>query len=102
MSDRGGSFLVGFVVGAAVGALATLLLTPYSGEEIRDQIKEKGIELKTQATQVAEEARSQAQQVQDRGRIVLSENVRRAQEAVQAAQAKLEKAGAEPTEAAPA
>lgn len=105
MSDRGGLFFVGFVVGALAGAAAALLLTPYSGEEMRDQIMEKGIQLKDEAeqraAQMAEDARSQAQQLQDRGRIVLSDNVKKAQQAVQAAQAKLEKPEAGPTEALP-
>jgi gas vesicle protein len=113
MNDRG-LFVVGFFLGALAGAAAALLMTPYSGEEMRGQLKEKGIELKdeaervaadakAQATQVAEDARVQAQQLQDRGRIVLSDNVKKAQEAVQAAQTKLSKSDsgpAEPTEAA--
>jgi gas vesicle protein len=90
MSDRG-LFVVGFFVGALAGAAAALLLTPYSGEEIRDQMKEKGIELKSEAERRAADAKLQAEQLQEKGRIVLSDNVKKAQEAVQTAQAKLGK-----------
>ena len=91
MSDRGGLFVVGFALGALAGAAAALLMTPYSGEEMRGQLKEKGIELKTGAESVAADAKMQAAQLQEKGRIVLSDNVKKAQEAVQSAQTKLSK-----------
>jgi gas vesicle protein len=98
MSDRGGLFVVGFALGALAGAAAALLLTPYSGEEMRGQLKEKGIELKTGAEQLAADAKTEAGQLQEKGRIVLSDNVKKAQEAVQLAQAKLGKAESVPAE----
>ncbi len=76
-------FLLGIILGAAVGALTALLLTPCSGEELRRQLGERGAELG-----------GQLEQLTDRGRIVLQENVRKAQEAVQEAQAKLSKSAA--------
>jgi len=97
MSDRG-LFVVGLFVGALAGAAATLLLTPYSGEEVRGQLKEKGIELKTEAERLATDAKSQAQELQEKGRIVLSDNVKKAQDAVQVAQDKLAKPGDSPAE----
>jgi gas vesicle protein len=98
MSDRGGLFVVGFALGALAGAAAALLLTPYSGEEMRGQMKEKGIELKTGAERLATDARTEAEQLQEKGRIVLSDNVKKAQEAVQSAQAKLAKPESAPVE----
>lgn len=71
-------FLLGVVLGAAVGGLTALLLTPYSGDELRRQIGERSGELSGQFEQLSE-----------RGRIVLQENVKKAQEAVQEAQARL-------------
>jgi gas vesicle protein len=97
MSDRS-LFAVGFVLGAVAGAAAALMLTPYSGDEMRDQLKEKGIELKTEAERLATDAKTQAQELQEKGRIVVSDNVKKAQEAVQVAQEKLGKPGAEPEE----
>lgn len=76
-------FLLGIVLGAAVGALTSLLLTPYSGEELRKQIGDKG-----------QEFGSQIEQYSDRGRIVIQENVKKAQGAVQEAQAKIGKPAA--------
>lgn len=105
MSDNGGAFVFGFLVGAAAGAAAVLLLTPYSGEELRQQIGAKGVDLKGQVGQVAEDARSrmgqvtgnlqgQVTEVTERGRIVIADNVRKAQQAVQDAQTKLSKSAA--------
>lgn len=99
MSDKGGGeFVVGFLVGALAGAAAALLFTPASGDELRKQIEEKGIELKDQATRLAEEARVQAReqvsQARERGRIVLAENVKKMQEIVQETQEKLGKTDA--------
>jgi gas vesicle protein len=34
-------FLAGSICGAAVGAIAALLLAPYSGEELRDRAKDQ-------------------------------------------------------------
>ena len=76
-------FLLGIVLGAAVGGLTALLLTPYSGEQLRKQIGEKG-----------QEFGGQMEQYSDRGRIVIQENVKKAQEAVQEAQAKISKPAA--------
>jgi gas vesicle protein len=76
-------FLLGIVIGAAVGGLTALLLTPYSGDDFRRQIGERSSELG-----------GQFEQLSDRGRIVLQENVRKAQEAVHEAQTKLNKAAA--------
>jgi gas vesicle protein len=73
-------FLLGILLGAAVGGLTALLLTPYSGDEMRKQIGEKGSDFG-----------GQFEHLTDRGRIVLQENVQRAQTAVQEAQTKLGK-----------
>lgn len=90
MSDRGGGeFFFGFLIGALAGAAAALLMAPSSGEEVRRQLGERASTLKTQAEKLAEEVRSQTEHLEERGRIVLSEKVKQAQEAVQAAQARL-------------
>jgi gas vesicle protein len=97
MGDRS-LFGVGFVLGALAGAAAALMLTPYSGDEMRGQLKEKGIELKGEAERLSADAKSQAEQLGEKGRIVLSDNVKKAQEAVQVAQDKLAKPAPAPTE----
>lgn len=101
MSDNaGGSFFLGFLVGVMAGAAAALLLTPQSGEELRRRLEEKGVELKDEANRLAEDARMQAQRltdeakgqveyVQERGRIVVSDNVRKAQHTVEDLQSRM-------------
>ena len=99
----GAGFVIGFFLGALAGAVAALLMAPESGEELRADIREKGVELQGQATQLAEQTRAQVEEAQERGRIVLAENVKKAQQAVQQAQAKLgTPQEAEPTAEMPA
>jgi gas vesicle protein len=52
-------FLAGLVVGAIVGGIAAALLAPQSGSETRDQVIERGLELKNRA----EDAVQRAQQI---------------------------------------
>ena len=89
MSAKGGGFIIGLALGALVGAAAALLLAPESGEDLRKDITEKGDELKSKAQQ-------QVDALQEQGRIVLSENVKKAQQVVQEAQVKLSKPVAAP------
>jgi gas vesicle protein len=59
-----GDFLAGFVIGALVGAAATLLLAPQSGEQTRSLIREKGVELGQRADDLSVEARRRAEELQ--------------------------------------
>lgn len=117
--NEDGGFVLGFLLGALAGAAAALLLAPTPGEETRRQLQEKAVGLKSQAEQIAldakhqaedaaREARLQAQHlagqtrdqveyVQERGRIVLADNVKKAQQAVQEVQDKIAQAGEGPS-----
>ncbi len=81
MSDTNhtGAFFAGFVIGGLVGAAATLLMTPQSGEQARLQIRDRGIELKTQFSDLAADARGQAEklasQIQERGKVIIEEQL---------------------------
>lgn len=44
------SVLIGLLVGGLTGAAAMLLLAPQSGQQTRNQIREKGIQLRDQTT----------------------------------------------------
>lgn len=81
-----GSFFLGFLIGAIAGAAAALLLTPQSGEEMRRTIGQKSVDLKDeasrQAQRLATDAKGQMEYVQEKGRVVISDNVRKAQDIV--------------------
>ncbi len=91
--SQGWEFFTGFLLGAVVGAAAALLLAPQSGEETREVIRERGIELQGRMGQTTEDARRRAEDVaaqareraataQERSRTVLDEQKSRLQEAI--------------------
>lgn len=51
-----GAFLAGFLMGGFVGAITVFLTTPQSGEETREQIRAKSVELRDTAEQTVEDA----------------------------------------------
>jgi gas vesicle protein len=61
--DEIGTFAIGFLVGGLTAAVVALLFAPQSGEETRELIKEKTIELRDQAQQTAEEAMARAEAI---------------------------------------
>ena len=82
------SFLAGILVGGLAGATTMLLLAPQSGQKTRDQIQNKGIELRDQATesvedvmtqvrrtaqQITGDVREKAEELQQRGQDMFSE-----------------------------
>jgi gas vesicle protein len=50
------AFFAGLVAGAIVGGVAAALLAPRSGPETREQIVDRGLELKSRADDVVERA----------------------------------------------
>lgn len=44
--SKGKYMLIGFVVGGTISAAAALLTAPASGREVRNRVKEQGVELK--------------------------------------------------------
>lgn len=62
MSDRetGGSFAIGFIIGAVVGVAIGFLYAPKAGKETRALLKEKAGEIKEKAGEVAEKAKEAA------------------------------------------
>ena len=63
MSDNSsdfGAFLTGFLIGGLAGAAMSLLMAPQSGEETREQIVSRGIELRDRADDELRTFRSRA------------------------------------------
>lgn len=78
-----GGFVSGFLLGGLVGAGVALLLTPRSGEEARDTLRDRGIELKVKAEEVAAKARVEADELLSLGKTVLEDQKSRIREAVE-------------------
>jgi gas vesicle protein len=53
-------FLLGLISGAIVGAIAAAFLIPQSGPETREQVTERGIELKSRAEDTVRRAQDVA------------------------------------------
>jgi gas vesicle protein len=80
-------FLTGLVVGCATGLVLGILLAPQSGEETRDLLREKGIELRSRAEDLSEEGRARLQEAIDEGK---SAAVKKKEELTQALEAEQE------------
>ncbi|NDJ33185.1 MAG: YtxH domain-containing protein [Chloroflexi bacterium] len=61
-SNDFGAFLTGFVVGGLIGAAVALLTAPQSGEETREQIVTRGIELRDRAEDEVQRFRARAEE----------------------------------------
>jgi gas vesicle protein len=86
--DEFGAFLLGFIVGGLTGAVASLLLAPQGGNETRDYIKEKAIELGDKVNVSVEGAREKADEVTADARV-------RAEAILEDAKSRAEKIAAE-------
>jgi gas vesicle protein len=84
MSDGNGgyNFLAGFFVGAALGAMAALLLTPKTGKEMRETLAEESKRLKSRTEGAVSDLRSRGEGAYDRAREAVTEGTERAREAL--------------------
>lgn len=63
MQDRGANILSivsAFVIGGLIGAAVALLMAPQSGEETRDMIRSKSMEIRDKAVDTAQDTRDRA------------------------------------------
>lgn len=95
MGNDSGDFVKGFFFGALVGAAVALFLAPLSGEEMRDQIREKSIELKERAGTLSEEATRRAEELKAKGQALLEQERARFQEALREGKSAAERRSAE-------
>jgi len=70
MDDSKGivGFLTGFVLGGLIGLAVGILLAPQAGEETRDVLRDKGIELKSRAEELTDEGRARLQEAVQEGK----------------------------------
>jgi gas vesicle protein len=69
MTHRNGyGFSTGLCLGAALGAIAALLLTPRSGRDLRDEISRGAGRLKDRAQEAAGEIRNRGESLARRAR----------------------------------
>lgn len=99
--DEFSAFLIGFIIGGLTGAAISLIMAPQSGEETRELLKDRAIELRDKAQETAQtvgdqvgnrasdvrsragdlagKARSTAGDLRQRGQVVLEEQRNRLQ-----------------------
>lgn len=93
--ERRGWEFVWFMLGAAAGAVAAMLLTPRSGRETREFLADQGSEMARQAQKksglfakraqgLASDVQTRAEEWLDRGRDLVEEEAQRVRDAFQA------------------
>lgn len=77
-------YLGWFFLGALLGAAAALLLTPRTGQEARQLLREKGGEFAKRAQEYAREAQVRAGEILEKGREAVEEQSQRLRTAFEA------------------
>jgi gas vesicle protein len=80
--DGGYNFLAGFFVGAALGAMAALLLTPKTGKEMRETLAEESKRFKSRTEGAVSDLRSRGEEAYGRAREAVTEGTERARDAL--------------------
>jgi gas vesicle protein len=79
-SNEFGAFMSGLLLGGIAGAITALLMAPQSGEETRQVIIDKSMEIKDKALETVEEARVRAEKAAEEARIAAQEYSEKVQE----------------------
>ncbi|MDR3671323.1 MAG: YtxH domain-containing protein [Holophaga sp.] len=72
-SSSVGPMLLTFVAGVAVGAVIAALVTPKSGPELREDLKDAAARAKRKAADVAREAAEALDDLKERGRLAATD-----------------------------
>lgn len=85
-SDGGfGWFLFGFFLGGLIGATVALAYAPEKGQETRERLREKGIELQGQAQQAAGKVKERLGDLRDQAEVQIGQVRQQVEQGVQAA-----------------
>lgn len=63
--NKGGLFIGGVIVGAAVGSALGILFAPRSGKETRDQLKEKLVKMEHELETIRSKAKEKGLELKD-------------------------------------
>jgi len=80
-----GWFTFGFLLGGLVGAALALAYAPQAGEETRELIRERSIELKGQAEELAGRARERMEELRQQAQMQIGQVRQQIEEGVQSA-----------------
>jgi len=90
------SFLKGFLFGAVVGFTVAIFTAPESGDEIRETLKSRGIELTRRAAELGERAQERAQELQKTASSAIESEKERVEEALSDTAQKVSDSGIAP------
>jgi gas vesicle protein len=76
--------VIGFLLGSTTGLIVGLLLAPQSGEETREYLRDKGIELKTRAEELSEEGKVRFEEAIEEGKLAAAKKKKDMTEALEA------------------
>ncbi len=94
--DEFSAFLIGFIIGGLTGAAISLILAPQSGEETREILRDRAIELRDKAQETAQVAREQVGSTAGEVRNRAGELAQRGQVIVEEQRNRLQNKGSEP------
>lgn len=92
MSATSRDFWAGLVLGAAAGFVAAILTAPEPGEQVRESIRARGIELKHRATELSEEAQRMADEMQRKAAEAVEQEAKRAAQMLEQEKRRVEEA----------
>lgn len=78
-----GDFVAGFLLGTFVGAVLAFLFAPAPGEETREKLREKGIELRQRAEELSTEAEERARELREKSEDMVEGKKTRFREAIE-------------------